>query len=155
MSPTNGNTENISNVQKKVAKSNLFDLDKFERRTVEKEYEFTPVDSMEKALEFVGNDQGKLIDVINTGLARLALSEAKQSLRTDSLVSPKVVGGFVKQFQPLYPAKNDSKEAKKEQAQKIYAFIRSQEAILTLIKSIAAATANEDDEDDDAASDAV
>ena len=155
MSPTNGNTETISNVQKKVAKSNLFDLDKFERRTVEKEYEFTPVDSMEKALEFVGNDQGKLIDVINTGLARLALSEAKQSLRTDSLVSPKVVGGFVKQFQPLYPAKNDSKEAKKEQAQKIYAFIRSQEAILTLIKSIAAATANEDDEDDDAASDAV
>ena len=146
-------TELVSS--KKIAKANLFDLDKFERRTVETEYELPAVDSMEKALEFVGNDQGKLLEVINTGLQRLALSQAKASLRTDTLVSPKVVGGFVKQFQPLYPAKNDSKEAKKEQAQKIYAFIRSQEAILTLIKSIAAATADQDDDEDDAASDAV
>jgi hypothetical protein len=141
--------------EKFIAKSNLFDLDKFERRTVEKEYTFAPVESMEKALEAVQNDNAKLLEVINTGLKRLALSEAKASLRSDSLVSPKVVGGFVNQFKPLYPAKNDSKEARKEQAQKIYAFIRGQEAILTLIKSIAAATAEDDDDDNGAPEDAV
>ena len=142
MSPINVET------QKKIARSNLFDLEKFERKTVEKEYEFTPISSMEKALEAVGNDSAKLLDVINTGLARLALSEAKASLRSDSLVSPKVVGGFVNQFKPLYPAKNDSKEAKKEQAQKIYAFIRGQEAILAAIKSVAAAIGDQDDDED-------
>jgi len=143
--------ENVqSTTQKLVAKANLFDLDKFERVTFEKEYEFTPVESMEKALEAVSNDQEKLLDVINTGLRRVALSEAKASLRNDSRVSPKVVGGFINQLKPLYPAKNDSKEAKKAQTQAIYAFIRSQEHMLALIKQIAAATANQDEDEDDA-----
>ncbi len=154
MTPTTETkTDAVSN--KFVAKMNLFDLDKFERRTVETEYTFSEVDSMEKALEVLQNDNGKLLEVINVGLKRLALAEAKASLRSDTLVSPKVVGGFVNQFKPLYPAKNDSKEAKKEQAQKIYAFIRGQEAILTLIKSIAAATADDDDDGDNGPEDAV
>ncbi len=152
MTPT---AEVTATPEKITVKNNLFDLEKFERRTVEKDIEFLPVDSMEKALEALQNDNGKLLDVINVGLRRMAITDAKASLRTDQLVSPKVVGGFVKQFQPLYPAKNDSKEARKEQAQKIYAFIRGQEAILSLIRSIAAATADDDDEDGNGAPEEV
>lgn len=126
---------------------NLFDLEKFERRSVEKEIAFTPSKTMAEALERVGGDESKLLSIINTGEKRSARQEAKSSLYTETLVSPKAISAFVNGFKPLYKLESDTKDGRAKQRQQIYAFIRSNDAVLAAVKQAAAAFKDEDDDD--------
>jgi hypothetical protein len=45
-----------------------FDLDSFSEILLGKEFEFTPVTSQEEALQALGNDSKRLLEVINNGL---------------------------------------------------------------------------------------
>lgn len=60
--------------------SSFFDLDSFESVGVYKEQEFQTVDSLESALARVGNDNARLIAVVNKGLESEAKKEMRQSL---------------------------------------------------------------------------
>lgn len=126
--------------------ANLFDLTKFERVSVEKEIEFIPSKTMADALAKVGNDESKLLEVIQAGERRTAINEARKSLYSDNLVSPKAVSAFVNGFKPLYSFKQlgvkDDKEGRAAQRAAIYGFIRTNPAILEAIRSAAIALSN-------------
>ena len=126
----------------------LFDLANFVKTSAEKEIEFTPVTSMAEFLKRIDNDDAKALKVANAGLRRIAQTEAKQEMGSDNLVSPKVVSGFLNQFRPMFPLKNDSKEAKKEQSEKVTAYVRGIPALVEAIKVIAAATVEVDDDEE-------
>ncbi len=145
----------------KVAK-NLFDLDSFERKTIEKEITLQVVPSFDKILDAVGNDESVAVKVFNKGYRREQINDAKRSIAADNLVSPKAVSGFVNQFKAMFPidrSQLDSKgdptpEGRKSQLQSIYALIRATPALLQAIRAQAAAlAAMEDDEDDSPAVD--
>lgn len=69
MTPSNGTT-------KKTQKT-VFDLSKFDNILLVKEYTVPgKPDSLEAALNAVGNDQGKLLEVIHAGLVAAAGEEA-------------------------------------------------------------------------------
>lgn len=152
-------------VPKVTVKRNVFDLSKFERSTLEAEIELKSVATIDEMNEAAGGDEEKLVKIFNTGYRRQQISEAKASMgNTDNFVSPKIVSGFVNTFKPLYPVaglgSSDDKiasAARKEQIQKVYAFIRSTPALLDSIKQIAAAMkaagAEESDDDENDSSD--
>lgn len=62
-------------VQKQV-----FDISEFENVTLAKEVPFTPVASVTDALKALGNDNAKLLEVINAGLE----SEVRENARMNS-----------------------------------------------------------------------
>ena len=149
-------TANVNTV--KIARK-LFSLSKFERLTAEKEIILkvvSPDSGLNGILEASGNDEAQAVKTFMVGFRRVQIAEAKRSIMTDDLVSPKIVSGFVNQFRPMFPmdpkkvdAKGDpTPEARKEQNQKIYAFIRANDALLAAIKAIAAATVDVDEDED-------
>lgn len=128
MTPT---TTNKIPVQKTV-----FDLDLFDEVTLVKDYEFTPVTSVQEATERLGNDSAKILSVINDGLRaemrRIAVADQTGWLREDEdgnrtpfagtlanlklvnqcvLSMAKTVFGFSKDLSP------DAKRAAKQSAQ--------------------------------------
>lgn len=137
---------------KLVAKKKVFDLDKFEKVSVEKEYERpAKVTSMDQVLNL---DEKQVLEIVNLGLLRQAWKEARNSIAG---VSPKIINQFVNVWRMLPPystiVENDTdgkptKESRRKQTQAIYAFIKSQESILESLKQ-AAAAATDDDEDDE------
>ena len=55
----------------------VFDLDRKDDVTVFKSVTFTPVDSTKEALERVGNDSAKFLEIVNAGLADYTREQAK------------------------------------------------------------------------------
>jgi hypothetical protein len=58
----------------------VFDLETFEEVTLVKEFEFSPVTSIEDALSRLGNDGEKLLKVLNDGL----IDETRNRVREDN-----------------------------------------------------------------------
>lgn len=139
-------------VVKAKAARRIFDLDKFER--VRKEVEYEVPSALTSIEEVQALDPAKLLLIVNAGLKRQALLEAKASIQG---VNPKVVNQMVNTFRLLPPysgmvekAEDGSvtKDSKKKQTLAIYSFIKSNEAILQMLKD-AMSTAVEEDEDED------
>lgn len=148
MTPDANATTVASTTEEIVVRRPLFDLEKFTKSAVESKVKFAPAASMKEFLERIENDEVKALKVANAGLRRMAIQEAKQSMGSDNLVSPKIVSGFVNNFRPMFPLKDDSKEARATQTKQVHDYIRGIPALLTAIKAIAAASVDIDDEDE-------
>lgn len=137
----------------KVAKKKVFDLDKFEKATVEVKYNVpAPLTSMDQVLNL---DEKQVLSIMNLGLARDAWKNARNAIQG---VSPKIINQFVNVWRMLPPysemvEKDESgavtKDSRRKQTQAIYAFIKSQESILNSLKQAAANASNDEDEDED------
>lgn len=150
-------SENESNTQtaslQGIAKRRVFDLDKFEKVTKEVKYDIpTPLKTIE---EVQALDSEKVLKLVNAGLKRMAMVDAKNSIAGVNL---KAVNQMVNTFRLLPPysgmAQKDAsgeitKESKKAQTQAIYAFIKSNEAILTMLRDAMTATTDEDEDEEE------
>jgi hypothetical protein len=147
----------VAPTNQKVAKKRVFDLDTFEKKTVEVKYDspipFTKVDDV------IGLPEDKLLKYVNKGVEREAWQIARASIVG---VSPKAINITVNafrqyMFQDLVETNaegDQTPESRKKQTQAIYAFIRSNEQILNSMKDAAkraaeASEENDDDGDDD------
>lgn len=135
-----------------VAKRRVFDLDKFERVTVEVKYSVpAPLTDVSQVSSIPAE---QLLKVVNAGLKRQALLDAKASIKG---TSPKIVNQMVNAWRFLPPysdlVKKDANgdvtaESRKAQTQAIFAFIKSQPAILDALKAASLAATDEDDEEE-------
>lgn len=130
-------------------KRNLFDLEKFERVSKVEKLALKSVKTMDEALEAVGADETELVKVFNVGHRRIQIANKKAAMGGENLVSPKAVSGIVNTLKPLYPAKDDTKEARAEQTKQVYAHIKRTPALLEAAKAIAKAFVDAAMEDDD------
>lgn len=137
--------------EKITVKRKLFDLSTFANVSKEQEVEFVEAQSMDEFLKRIDNDSEKALKVANAGLRRLAISEAKKNMGGEGLVSPKVISVVINQFRPNYPLdpKLPEKEAKKDQARKVFKMLAENEALKNAVITIAKATVAPDDDDDD------
>jgi hypothetical protein len=128
-------------------KKRVFDLVKFEKVTLTGNYSFAPVQSVQDAIARIGNDQSKLLNLLNEALRRQAMRDAKASLASSDAGSSKVVNQFVSTFRlmPQFASIQD----KKEQTQAIYSFIKSTPAMFEGIKAAAIAALATDEEEED------
>lgn len=136
---------------KKIAKKRVFDLDKFEKVTLEAQYdEPSPLTDVTELGKF---DSKQVLAYVNEGLKRQAWKDARASIPG---ASPKVVNQTVNAFR-LYmftdklvkdSAGEVTPESRKLQTQAIYAFIRANEPILNSIREFSARAVDEDEEDD-------
>lgn len=137
---------------RKTAKKRVFDLDKFEKVTLEAKYdEPKPLTDVGELSQF---DSKQVLAYVNEGLKRQAWKDARASIPG---ASPKVVNQTVNAFR-LYMFTDklvkDEKgeitpESKKAQTQAIYAFIRANEPILSSIREFSARAQDEDENEDD------
>lgn len=135
-----------------VAKKRVFDLDKFER--VAKSVNYTPPAPLTSIEQVQALDSVTVLSLVNKGLLRQALLDAKKTIQG---VNPKAVNSMVNTFRMLPPysgmVEKDAEgaqtpESRKKQTQAIYAFIKSNEAILQMLKDAMTAQDTEDDEDE-------
>lgn len=159
MPRTKGNTMSTTTnevklaANERIAKRRVFDLDKFEKVT--KEVKFTLPEKLTSIEQVQAMDAEKVLKLVNAGMNREALIEAKNSIQGVNL---KAVNQMVNTFRLLPPysgmAVKDAngevtKESKKTQTQAIYAFIKSNEAILTMLKDAMTAGSDEEEEEED------
>lgn len=154
MTPTTETSAPIKGATEVTFKKRAFDLNKFERVSLEGKFTYVPVTSLEEAMAKVDNDTEKFMDLVNAGLKREQLMDAKASLTLGDpniVASAKAIMQFAANFKAVPPY---SKIAdKKEQKKAIFAFIRSNEGLMAALRTIAAATpdvADDEDEDDEA-----
>ena len=57
----------------------IFDLDRFEKVTLVKSFDYTPVESLEEAMARIGGDTGKLVQILNAGM----LGEVREAAKAD------------------------------------------------------------------------
>lgn len=62
---------------KQIVTREVFDLDTFDEVKLGKEYEFTPVTTIEEALAALGNDSAKLLEVLNDGMREEMRSQVR------------------------------------------------------------------------------
>ncbi len=132
----------------KTAKKRVFDLDKFEKVSVERVYT-VPADLTDvKQLAVI--EPAELLKLVNIAQKREALKAAKASIPG---ASPKIVNQMVNVFRMVPPYCDIFDEAKpesrKDQTQAIYTFIRSNESILQSLKDAAVRATEEDDDEED------
>lgn len=144
----------MADAVKKVVKARFFDIEKFEKRTVEKEIEVRPdVTSVKEALEAVGNDQAKLVSLCNVALKRMQLLEVKKQLQeanggVDTGTISKFVAAFrlMPKFAKMNPS-NDPGDKRKAQTKAIYDYIKANPMLLEDLKQSALEAEDEDDSD--------
>lgn len=140
-----------------TVKKRVFNLDKFEKESLEAKGTFTPLSAIEN---LQGLEPAKLLTLVNAGLEKEAKKAAKATIGG---ASPKVVNTFVNAFRLIAPySKMVEKDAegapkkdadgnvvvdRKAQTQAIYAMIKSNPVMLEGLKE--AAVADSDDEDED------
>lgn len=133
-------------------KRNVFDIEKFERVTLEGDTQYKDATSVEEVTTEIGNDTAKLLKLLNIARRRMAILEAKKQLTSPNAVKSSIVAQFVKTFKmipPFMSMPTNTPEERKAQKQAIYSMIRSQEMILNGIKAASAAATDEDDEEED------
>jgi hypothetical protein len=142
----------VTEAQKAKAKIRVFDIDKFEKVSLEREYTIpAPVTTVKEAVEFLGNDQSKLLSIINIGIRRAALLDVKKAMKEESGgVDTAAISKFIAAFRMLpkfakINPENVAGDKRKEQTQAIYNFIKANPSLLDELKSSAT---EEDDEND-------
>lgn len=143
-------------VQKKVVKARIFDLEKFAKVTLEKEITI-PADAsnLKEALERVGNDQAKLLSVVNVGLKRNLLTETRKTMQAESGgVDTSTIAKFVAairmmpKFSKMNPT-NEPGEARKKQTQAIYEYIKANPVLLEDLKESAMESEADEEEEEE------
>lgn len=145
-------------VEKIVVKRRGFDLDSFERKSLEGEIEFTPLpkDSyIAASLEAVGGDTEKHYALINSAMRRNAILTKKSSLQPPSTMpnwipSAAAVMSFVNNFRNVPPF--NAITERKEQTKAIVASLKAQPALMEALKTLALAAAQagvEEEEEDE------
>lgn len=147
-----------SGVKTFTVKKRVFNLDKFEKESLEAQGTFTPLTAVENLAEI---EPAKLLSLVNAGLEKEAKKTAKASIAG---ASPKVVNTFVNAFRLIAPyskmfvmdgenikkdAEGNSEVDRKAQTQAIYAMIKSNPAMLEGLKEAAAADSGDDDDESD------
>lgn len=149
----------ITETPKVTVKRNVFDLDKFERKSVSTEIELkqvNPTDGLSAVLEVVNGDETEAVNVFNIGYRKSQIQAAKATLANENFVSPKAVSIFAAQIRPVVASMNrelfakDDKESAKLQLAACYNFLRQQPALVESIKVMAKlnASVNDDEEED-------
>lgn len=142
--------------QEKITyKKRAFDLNKFERVSLEGELVFTPAKSLEEVLvDRVNGDEKKLLELVNRSLKREEVNEAKATLvaskgNPDLVSSAKAIMQFAANFYTLPQFAKETDKKKRKTA--VFAFIRSNEPLMAALKTIANAipVTDEDDEEDE------
>jgi len=133
-------------------KKRAFNLAKFERETLSGTMIFTPVKDLDEALIRLDNDDEKLVDGINQFLKRKEMLEAKSKLidpsNPDIVASAKAIMQFAANFYAVAPYSAIKDKKKRKEA--VFAFIKSNDALMAALRTIAAAVpATEDDDDDE------
>lgn len=138
-----------------VVKKRVFDLEKFERVTLEGKTDFEPVKSAQEAVAHpvIANDNEKFLGVVNEGLRRAIMRDAKSRLVSENAGSMKVISQFCNTFRFVPPYSGI--ENRKEQTKAIYAFVRGNDVLFQAIKAaaqaaLAAGEVDDEDEDDGA-----
>lgn len=150
-------TTTVAPAETKTVTAKWFDLDKFEKVVQKIEVTLPNYADLQSALAAVNGDQSKLLAIINRGAAKMAEAQAKhEAASAAGGVSVGAIGKILNSFRvlpkfaKLGPSENDSAEAKKqkrsEQNQALYAFIRSNPALLEQFRDMA--PGDDDDEDD-------
>lgn len=139
-----------------VVRRRGFDLDAFERVSLEGKISFTPLakeNFIAEALARVEGDQDRLYVLFNSAMRRDAVLTQKSTLQPDPKMLPnwvpsaKVVLGFLNNFRNMAPY---SKEAdRKKQTTAIIAFLKSQPALIESIKMLALAASGSDEDEDE------
>lgn len=150
-------TATVSNVEEIVVKRRGFNLDTFERESLENKISFThlPKDSfLEELNNRVGGDSAKVYDLVNYAAKRFAVLNGKNILQPDPEKQPNwipsaaTVLSFINTFRgiPPYVAIGD----RKKQTTAIVAFLKASPAVLEALKTLAktAAEAGEVDEEE-------
>ena len=149
MSPT---TTPATGPESITVKRNVFDLEKFERVTLEGTVEFTPDKTMEEATASAGNNVEEFLKVWNIGKRRMAVVSKRKALTSPNAANSKIVAQFVRTFSlipPFSDMKENTAEERKAKRQAIYSMIRGNEMILSGIKAASAAAVDNDEDDED------
>ena len=141
-----------------VVRRRGFDLDAFERVSLEGKISFTPLPKenfIAEALSRAGGDQDKLYSLFNSAMRRDAVLTQKSSLQPPDTLpnwvpSAKVVLGFLNNFRAMAPYSKfpDTKAGRKDQTAAITAFLKSQPALIESIKMLALAASGSDEDED-------
>jgi len=132
-----------------------FDLDTFEKVSLEGKVTFTPLgkDSyIQESLEAVGGDTEKHYALVNSAVRRAVKVEKRNELNPpDSMpnwiASPAVVMQFVNNFRNLPPY--NAIKVRGDQTKAIKESIKAQPALVAALKTLALAAANAGVEDED------
>lgn len=133
-----------------IRKIKAFDLDEFAKTDVEVKCEFTPATTFKEALERFSGDSDKLLVAVNGALRRAVISQAKAEAikaRPNLLPSAKPINDFRNNMRQL--PQFVSIEPRKEQTKRIDAFIRSNENVLSALKTLCLVTVGVDEDEDD------
>ena len=151
-------TTTVAPAATKTVTAKWFDLDKFEKVVQKIEVTLPNYANLQDALAAVNGDQSKLLAIINRGAQKMAEATAKhEAASAAGGVSIGAIGKILNSFRvlprfaKLGPSENDSAEEKKrkrqEQNQALYAFIRSNPALLGEFQGMSADDDEEDAED--------
>jgi len=135
-----------------------FNLDTFERESLEGKITFTPLPEegyLEESLKRVDGDQERLRDLLQASMRRLAIQEKKNALQPNPetqknwIPSAKAVLAFVNNFRGIAPY--SAEKDRKKQTGMIVAFLRSNPALMEALKTLALAAkdAGEDEDETD------
>lgn len=148
-------TKTVSTVEEIVVRRRGFDLDKFEKCSLEGKIAFTPLPKesyIQASLEAVGGDTERHYGLINSAMRRNAVLTEKNSLvPPDSLPnwipSAKVVMDFVNNFRNSAPF-NAIKD-RKSQTKAIVDSLKAQPALMAALKTLAMAAVNTGGEEEE------
>jgi hypothetical protein len=150
-------TETKNTAEEIVVRRRGFDLDAFERVSLEGKISFTPLakeNFVAEALARVEGDQDRLYLLFNSAMRRDAVLTQKSTLQPDPqklpnwVPSAKVVLGFLNNFRAMAPYSKE--QDRKKQTQQIIAFLKSQPALIESIKMLALAASGSDEDEDEA-----
>lgn len=128
-------------------KRNVKVLDEnFDSKTIEVAGTFNPADSYEKALEMFGNDQGKILDALNSVLKAQAI-QAQVEAKTAGAFDERFVMKFIKTFRSVPPFNAIEKES--EQTKAILEQIKTVPFLLQSLKDFVKAQAEEGDSEEE------
>ena len=145
-------------VEEIVVKRRGFNLDTFERESLEGKIQFTPLPKenyLEEALRRIDGNQEKLQELLNAAMRRNAILSEKDALQPNPetqknwIPSAKAVLAFVNNFRGIAPY--SAEKDRKKQTGMIVAFLKSNPALMDALKTLALAAkdAGEDEDETD------
>lgn len=141
-------------VVKLTVKRRGFDLDSFERKSLEKEIEYQPLakeNFLQVVMEKLGGDQDKLYSLCDSGLKRMLLLDARKGLEPPAgmnwIPSAAIVLDFANNFRGVSPYSKE--KDRKKQSALIFAFIKSTPALVESLRVLATAAENAGQDEDE------
>ena len=122
-----------------------FDLDAFEEKSESTEIEFLPAADLADAMERVGNDADRVVELINSALRAQAVNAAKREISAKG-VGKQLVYKVARGFYEL-PQFAGMSLAEKRKA--VFGMLREAPALLQSLREAAAASDDDENEEND------